>query len=98
VSGESCCSIKEIRMGKFLVLASLVALAACETRTQTVTAAGTTGALIGAAVADDDDRLAGAAIGGAAGIVAGTLIGPSTVSGNCVYRNAAGERLIAPCP
>ncbi len=58
---------------------------------------GATGALIGAAVADDDDRLQGAALGGAAGLAAATLLGPSNTQGNCVYRNSRGQRIVAPC-
>jgi hypothetical protein len=72
-------------------------LAACETPTQTAAAAGATGAVIGAAVAGDDNRLAGAALGGAAGLAASQLIGPANTAGNCVYRDARGERVIAPC-
>lgn len=82
---------------KYLLLLPLVALPACETQTQTTAATTATGALLGAAIADEDDRLTGAALGGAAGLVAGQLIGPATTEGNCVYRSATGEQIIAPC-
>jgi hypothetical protein len=87
-------------MKKLLLLVPLTfSLGACVNSNQgtTTAAAGATGALIGAAVADDDDRLAGAALGGAAGIAAATLLGPSNTPGNCVYRDARGQRVIAPC-
>ncbi len=82
---------------KYLVLLPLALLPACETQTQTSAAMTATGALLGAAIADEDDRLTGAVLGGAACYAAGQLIGPATTQGNCVYRSDTGERIIAPC-
>lgn len=83
-----------------LFIPALAITAACETlpgdrSTQTGAAAG---ALIGAAVADDDDRLEGAVLGGAAGAVAGNLIGRANSPGDCIYRDANGNRYVADCP
>lgn len=83
-----------------LLIPVLAITAACETlpgdrSTQTGAAAG---ALIGAAVADDDDRLEGAILGGAAGAVAGNLIGRANTPGDCVYRDQYGNRYVADCP
>jgi hypothetical protein len=75
----------------------LLLLPACETQTQTTAATTATGALIGAAIADEDNRLTGAALGGAAGFAAAQLIGPATTQGNCYYRTSSGDRIIAPC-
>ena len=83
-----------------LFIPALAILAGCETlpgdrSTQTGAAAG---ALIGAAVADSDDRLEGAILGGAAGAVAGNLIGRANSPGDCVYEDANGNRYVADCP
>jgi hypothetical protein len=83
-----------------LLLPAIAITAACETlpgdrSTQTGAAAG---ALIGAAVADDDNRLAGAVVGGAAGAVAGNLIGRANSPGDCIYRDQNGNRYVAECP
>lgn len=56
-----------------------------------------TGALLGAAVSDDDDRVEGAIIGAAVGGVAGSLIGRANTQGDCVYQDAYGRRYVARC-
>lgn len=87
-------------MNKFLMVIPFVALtAACQTDADRATVAGAaTGAVLGAAVADDDDRLEGALIGTAAGAVAGSLIGTANSPGDCIYRDQNGNRFVAPCP
>lgn len=85
-----------------IALCTVGALAACEPVPMTTanpTATGAVaGALIGAAVADDDDRLQGALLGGAAGAVAGTLIGRAqNQPDKCVYEDAYGRRFVADC-
>ena len=87
-------------MKRLVLLIPVGLLAGCVTNgTQPSNAVtyGATGALIGAAVADDDNRLEGAALGGAAGLAAATLLGPSNTQGNCVYRDSRGQRIVAPC-
>lgn len=85
-------------MSKFLYLLPLVSLvAACETPQQTAFSGAATGAAIGAAVSDDGDKVKGAALGGAAGLVAGSLIGQASTPGQCVYSDAYGRRFVAPC-
>lgn len=87
-------------MKRYLVaIPFLTILAACQTQTpaeRTLTGAAA-GAALGAVVADDDDRLEGALIGGAVGAAAAQLIGPATQQGQCVYRDAYGRRFVAPC-
>lgn len=87
-------------MKKLLMILPFVAFtAACETDADRATVAGAaTGAVLGAAVADDDKRLEGALIGTAAGAVAGSLIGKANSPGDCIYRDQNGNRYIAPCP
>ncbi len=84
-------------MRHLLLLLPIALLPACETRDQTTAASAATGALIGAAIADDDDRIVGAALGGAAGIAASTLIGPSNNQRDCIYRDQRGQKFVAPC-
>jgi hypothetical protein len=79
-----------------LALSVLSLCAACTMADQKTAAAGATGAVIGAAVSDDN-RLAGAALGAAAGVAAWTLLGPAEKPGDCLYRDAQGRRVIAPC-
>lgn len=88
-------------MGKAILFVPILAItAACQTTTadrSTLTGAAA-GAVLGAAVADDDDRLEGAVIGGAAGAIAGNLIGKANTPGDCVYRDQYGNRYVADCP
>ncbi len=86
-------------MKKFLLALPVVAMAllGCQTRDQTTAAGALTGAALGAAVSNKNDRVLGAALGGAAGIAASTLVGPSQTSGQCYYRRADGSRFIAAC-
>ncbi len=82
-----------------LILPMTLSLAACQTAEQQAVGTGAlAGAALGAAVADDDDRLEGAMVGGAAGALVGTLIGQSKTSNDCVYQDAYGRRYTAPCP
>lgn len=81
------------------ILPILVLLAACQTSEQRSVGTGAlAGAAIGAAVADDDDRLEGAIVGGAAGALVGTLIGQAQKPGDCVYEDRYGRRYVAACP
>jgi Glycine zipper 2TM domain len=74
----------------------VLALSACQTPEQTTMAGAAAGAVIGATVADGDDALQGAVIGGIAGAAAGALIG-RTSTGRCVYRRSDGSRYVAAC-
>lgn len=81
------------------LLCCLAALTACETRDQSTLTGAATGAVIGAAVSGDDDKLLGALIGGAAGAAVGNYIGPArNYPGQCVYERADGTRFLAACP
>jgi hypothetical protein len=82
-----------------LIPPMMLALGACQTAEQQSVGTGAlVGAAIGAAVADDDDRLEGAIVGGAAGALVGTLIAQSKKSGDCIYEDAYGRRYTAACP
>ena len=85
-------------MKKFLLLLPILALglSACETTDQNAAAGALGGAVIGAAVTDNNP-LQGALIGAAVGVAASTLIGPTGNSGQCYYRNSAGQRYIDRC-
>jgi uncharacterized membrane protein len=73
-------------------------LAACVgTPGQNTTVGALSGAALGAAVSDDDDRVQGALTGAAVGAIAGTLIGQANQPGKCYYRDANGNRFIANC-
>ncbi|MCL7464776.1 glycine zipper 2TM domain-containing protein [Phaeovulum sp. NW3] len=86
-------------MTRFLfLLPALGLLAACEDPAQSALAGAATGAVVGAAVADDDDRWAGAAIGGTLGAIAGDYIGRTQDGKQCVYRDAYGREYVAACP
>ena len=85
-------------MRKFLaILALIIPLTACETQQDATIAGAATGALIGAAVSNDDDKVLGAVIGGAVGAYTGRYIG-RTQTGSCVYERTDGTRYIAACP
>ena len=86
-------------MRKIMLALPLMAMAltGCETRDQTTAAGALTGAALGAAVSNKNDRVLGAAIGAAAGVAASTLVGPARTSGQCYYRRADGSRFIAAC-
>lgn len=82
----------------YLVIPLVMLTAACETPPSQSTVTGAAaGAVLGAAI-NDDDRLEGALIGGAAGAVAGTLLGQASTPGDCVYRDQYGNRYVANCP
>ena len=85
-------------MRKLLAILTLVVpISACETQQDATIAGAATGALIGAAVSNDDDKVLGAVIGGTAGALAGRYIG-RTQSGSCVYQRTDGSRFVAACP
>lgn len=85
-------------MKKYLALMALIVpISACQTQQDATIAGAATGALIGAAVSGDDDKVLGAVIGGAAGAYAGSYIG-RTQSGSCVYQRTDGTRYVAACP
>lgn len=79
------------------ILTLIIPISACETQQDSTIAGAATGALIGAAVSGDDDKVLGAIIGGTAGAVAGSYIG-RTATGSCVYQRTDGTRFIAACP
>lgn len=79
------------------ILTLIIPIAACQTQQDSTIAGAATGALIGAAVSRDDDKVLGAVIGGAAGAYVGSYIG-RTESGSCVYQRTDGSRYIDACP
>jgi uncharacterized protein YcfJ len=85
-------------MNRFLLVLPIVAaLAACETQGQNQIAGTAAGALIGASVSNDDDKLRGALIGGAVGLAAGTLVSGRDSQGRCLYERPDGTRYYANC-
>lgn len=74
-----------------------IALAGCQTADQNAAAGALGGAALGAAVSGSDDRLLGAALGAAAGVAASTLVRPTGVNNQCLYRDSAGRNFEAPC-
>ncbi|PZX11402.1 glycine zipper 2TM protein [Palleronia aestuarii] len=86
-------------MKKALFVLPLVLFgAACQTSpNQSALTGAAAGAALGAAVSGDDDRVAGALIGGATGAAAGNYIGQSRQSGQCVYSDNYGRQYTAPC-
>jgi hypothetical protein len=89
----------EISM-KHTILFAILALgtAACVPADQATLGGAATGALLGAAVSDSDDRVEGAIIGAAVGGVAGNLIGRANTPNDCVYQDRNGRRYVARCP
>lgn len=85
---------------KNIILLSVLSLgaAACVPADQATLGGAATGALLGAAVSDSDDRVEGAIIGAAVGGVAGNLIGRANTPNDCVYQDASGRRYVARCP
>lgn len=79
-------------MKKFLIAVPLaLALAACDTAEGNI--AG--GAAVGAVLADDDNRVEGAALGALAGAM---VAGAREQAETCTYRNTrTGEVFTAPC-
>jgi Glycine zipper 2TM domain len=86
-------------MTRFLMILPVLTLGltACGTPEQNAVAGGLGGAVLGAAVSNDDDRLTGALTGAAVGVGASLLLGPAPTPGQCYYRNSAGQRVIAAC-
>lgn len=80
-----------------LLLGFIAALPACMPTTDPVVGGALTGAVLGAAVSDDGDRVEGALIGAGVGGIAGSLIGQSSRPGYCVYRDVNGNRYTARC-
>lgn len=86
-------------MKQTLLLAILgLGVAACTPTDQTTLGGAATGAVLGAAVSGDDDRVEGAIIGGAVGAVAGNMIGRANTPNDCVYQDSYGRRYVARCP
>lgn len=87
-------------MRLILLAASLFALTACNTESQSQRTVGGaaigagTGALIGAAAGGGR----GAAVGAIAGGAAGALIGRATTPNNCIFEDRNGRRFTGPCP
>ncbi|MCX8508943.1 MAG: glycine zipper 2TM domain-containing protein [Rhodobacteraceae bacterium] len=90
---------------RFLLLpTTLLFFAACQPMnqgtdqtTQNAVLGAAAGAALGAAVSGGNDRVKGALIGGTVGAVAATLIGRSSTPGQCIYRDAYGRKIMAPC-
>lgn len=84
---------------KKTILVTIIGLgvAACVPADQATLGGAATGALLGAAVSDSDDRVEGAIIGAAVGGVAGNLIGRANTPNDCIYQDAAGRRYVARC-
>ena len=80
-----------------LALPLIGLLAACETQDQALLATTATGAILGAAVSSDEDRLTGALIGSAAGLAAGALLLGKNQRGDCIYERPDGSRYSARC-
>lgn len=77
---------------------TLLGLAACVATPEQNTAVGAlTGAAVGAAVSDKDDRTTGILAGAAAGAIAGTYLGRTNDPNKCYYRDANGNRFVANC-
>jgi hypothetical protein len=85
-------------MNKTILLTIMgLGIAACVPADQATLGGAATGAVLGAAVSDSDDRVEGAIIGGAVGAVAGNLIGRANTPNDCVYEDAYGRRYVARC-
>jgi Glycine zipper 2TM domain len=85
-------------MNKTILLTIMgLGIAACVPADQATLGGAATGAVLGAAVSDSDDRVEGAIIGGAVGAVAGNLIGRASTPNDCVYEDAYGRRYVARC-
>ena len=81
----------------FIAIPLIAALAACETQEGTLAATTLAGAAAGASVSSSNDRAKGAIIGGATGLLAGTLINRQS-NGNCTYQRPDGSQYVAACP
>jgi uncharacterized protein YcfJ len=87
-------------MRYLVVIPALLALAACDTSSQSQRTLGGaaigagSGALVGSAI--NGGR--GAAVGAIAGGAAGALIGRATTPNNCIYRDVNGRKFTGPCP
>ncbi len=79
----------------FLILPALGLLAACDGMTPSQQICTVGGAAVGALVAPGNP-VEGAALGGAVGLVAGSLIEHSA-NGQCLYQRANGSRYTAAC-
>lgn len=79
----------------FLMLPVLGLVAACDTMTKNQQVGTLGGAVLGAVVTPGNP-VEGAAIGGAVGLVAGTLVGHAS-SGGCLYQRPDGTRYTAAC-
>ena len=85
-------------MYKLLVaLPLMLGLAACETQGQSTLLGAATGAAIGRTVSGPGDKTLGTLVGGAAGAIAGNLIGRTNTPGECLYEAANGQRYRARC-
>lgn len=85
-------------MNKTILLTIMgLGIAACVPADQATLGGAATGAVLGAAVSDSDDRVEGAIIGGAVGAVAGNLIGRANTPNDCVYEDSYGRRYVARC-
>jgi hypothetical protein len=92
-------STRGIVMKRTILLAILgLGTAACVPADQATLGGAATGAVLGAAVSDSDDRVEGAIIGAAVGGVAGNLIGRANTANDCVYQDSLGRRYVARCP
>lgn len=79
------------------LLASLGLSACVPTQDQSLAVGTLSGAAIGAAVSDKEDKTQGILTGAVVGAIAGTYLGQTSQPGRCYYRNSAGQRFIAAC-
>jgi hypothetical protein len=87
-------------MKRILIIPVLIALAGCDTTSQSqrtvgggVLGAGA-GALVGAAAGGGRGAAVGALVGGATG----ALVGRATTPNNCIFQDVNGRRFTGPCP
>jgi phage tail tape-measure protein len=87
------------RLGILFALPLAGLTSACVEADQSTVTGATIGAVAGAVLADEDDRLEGAVVGAAVGGLAGNLLGRSAENPDqCVYEDRYGNRYVADCP
>lgn len=83
-------------MRKFLLMLPLLGLVAACDQMSTNQQVGTAGGAIVGALVTPGNPIEGAAIGGAIGLAAGSMIGHTT-GGRCLYQRPDGTRYTAAC-
>jgi uncharacterized protein YcfJ len=83
------------------IVPTVLALGACDTmpssQDRATIGGAAAGAVLGAAVSNDEDRTKGVLAGAAAGALAGRLLS-QTQSGACLYERPDGSQYQAACP